>query len=113
MGTTAGRRSDLPGVDLRRVGGAGLAALWLASRPLAVVLGGLAVAVALDERLRRREHHRHVAPVLLGALLDDGELAEVLREAVQQHLAALGMGHLAAAEHDRDLDLVAPLQEAL
>ena len=39
--------------------------------------------------------------------------AEVLREAVEDHLAALGVGHLAAAEHDRDLDLVAPAQEAL
>ena len=55
-----------------------------------------------------REHHHHVAPVLLGPLLDHRELAELLREAVEQLLAALGMGHLAAAEHDRHLDLVAP-----
>src|SRR5215208_4741038 len=61
----------------------------------------------------RCEHHGHVAAVLLGPLLDDGELFQVLREAVEDHLPPLGVGHLAAAEHDRDLDLVARLQEAL
>src|SRR4051794_3330309 len=61
----------------------------------------------------RAEHHRHVAAVLLGPLLDDREIVEVLREAVEDHLAALGVGHLAPAEHDRHLDLVARLQEAL
>src|SRR4051795_7968029 len=59
------------------------------------------------------QHHRHVAAVLLGPLLDDGELLELLREAVEDHLPALRMGHLAPAEHDRHLDLVARLQEAL
>src|SRR3712207_7104492 len=46
------------------------------------------------------------AAVLLGALLDDRELLELLREAVEDRLAALGVRHLAPAEHDRDLDLV-------
>src|SRR5689334_3644958 len=59
------------------------------------------------------QHHRHVAAVLLGPLLDDGELLELLREAVEDHLPALRMGHLAPAEHDRHLDLVARLEEAL
>src|SRR4051812_34149678 len=62
---------------------------------------------------RRAEHHRHVAAVLLGPLLDDRELVEVLREAVEDHLTALGVGHLTPAEHDRHLDLVARLEEAL
>src|SRR5215216_1442859 len=103
--------SDLVRVDRRRLGGAGRLLL----RPLALL--GLLVAVrrvAVSGRdARRRKHHRHVAAVLLGPLLDRGQLAEVLREAVEDHLPALGVGHLAAAEHDRHLDLVARLEEAL
>ena len=38
---------------------------------------------------------------------------ELLGEAVEDHLAALGVRHLAPAEHDRDLDLVLVLEEAL
>src|SRR3712207_5181723 len=53
------------------------------------------------------------AAVLLGALLDDRELLELLREAVEDRLAPLGVRHLAPAEHDRDLDLVLVAQEAL
>jgi hypothetical protein len=68
--------------------------------------------VLLARDPRRGEHHHHVAPVLLRTLLDHRELAELLREAVEQLLAALGVGHLAAAEHDRHLDLVAPVEEA-
>ena len=45
--------------------------------------------------------------------LDHGEAVEVLVEALQQRPAALGVGLLAAAEHDRDLDLVLLAQEAL
>ena len=59
------------------------------------------------------EHHRHVAPVLQRALLDDAELGELLGEAVEDRDAALGVRHLAAAEHDRHLDLVLVAQEAL
>jgi hypothetical protein len=55
----------------------------------------------------------HVAALLLGRLLDRGEIAEVLVEAVEQGAAALGMGLLATAEHDRDLDLVLLVEEAL
>jgi hypothetical protein len=76
-------------------------------------LAGRGGGLVARRRLLRREHHRHVAAVLLGALLDDREISEVLGEAVEDHLAALGVGHLAPAEHDRHLDLVAPLEEAL
>src|SRR3954470_9977274 len=65
-----------------------------------------------EDRLRRAEHHRHVAPVEVGALLDDRQVLELLREALEQLLAALGVRDLAPAEHDRDLDLVLALQEA-
>ena len=75
--------------------------------------GGLGLGLLGSARRPGAEHHRHVAAVLLGPLLDDGELAELLREAVEDDLAALGVRDLAAAEHDRDLDLVARLQEAL
>ena len=66
-----------------------------------------------EHGLRRAEHHRHVAAVLERALLDDAELGELLGEPVEDRDAALGVGHLAAAEHDRDLDLVLVAQEAL
>ena len=70
-------------------------------------------------RLRRRPRPRIRWPPLCrgraacsccglpaAARLDHGELAEVLEEALQQRPAPLGMGLLAAAEHDRHLDLV-------
>src|SRR5581483_6810320 len=62
--------------------------------------------------LRRREQHRHIAPVLDRPLLDDGEVSELLGEALEQRRPTLGMRHLAPAEHDRDLDLVLVAQEA-
>ena len=65
------------------------ASSWFAS---AAVFDGASIIVMLR-------------PSWIGTLLDDGELAELLREAVEQQLAALGVRHLAAAEHDRDLTL--------
>ena len=47
------------------------------------------------------------------ALLDDAVLGELIGEAVEERDAALGVRHLAPAEHDRDLDLVLVAQEAL
>ena len=69
--------------------------------------------LAAEHGLRGPEHHRHVAPVLDRPLLDGADLGELLGEAVEDHHAALGVRDLAAAEHDRDLDLVLVAQEAL
>ena len=52
-------------------------------------------------------------PSCCGLLLDHRQLGDVLEEALEQRSAALGMGLLAAAEHDRHLDLVLLAQEAL
>jgi len=65
-----------------------------------------------EHGLGGREHHRHVAPLLQGTLLDDTQLGELLSEAIENHGAPLGVGHLAPTEHDRDLDLVLVTQEA-
>ena len=67
--------------------------------------------LAGEHRLRRRQHHRHVAAVLERRLLDHGDLRQLAGEPVEQRGAALGVGDLAAAEHDRDLDLVLAQQE--
>ena len=73
--------------------------------PVALLLG--------EELLARREHHVHVAPLLLGLRLDRRDLGDVVVEALQQRPAALRVGLLAAAEHDRHLDLVLVAKEAL
>ena len=83
------------------------------SAPSALGLGRGRVDLPAQHGLRRAEHHRHVAPVLDRALLDDADLGELLGQAVEDHHAALGVRDLAAAEHDRDLDLVLVAQEAL
>ena len=77
------------------------------------VLPGLGVDLTGDDGLGRAEHHRHVAPFLHRALLDYADLGELFGEAVENRGAALGVRHLAPAEHDRDLDLVLVAQEAL
>src|SRR4029453_15294896 len=63
--------------------------------------------------LAGREHRDHVAPVLAGRAVDLGDLDEVGGQPLQQPPPELGVGHLAAAEHDGDLDLVALLEEPL
>src|SRR5918993_1327459 len=76
----------------------GLSRLVSPQHPLEDAAGpGLALRLVFGRRgLLRAEHHGHVAAVLLGPLLDDREVAEILREAVEDHLPALRMGHLAA-----------------
>ena len=61
----------------------------------------------------RRDDHDHVAAVLLRRGLDEAELLDVLGQALQQPEPQFGPGLLAAAEHDRDLHLVALLEEPL
>src|SRR3954463_43933 len=68
-------------------------------------------AVLLLLLAMRGHHHDHVAPVLLGLELDVAELLHVLGEPLEQPEPELGARLLTAAEHDRDLDLVARFQE--
>src|SRR3954454_16542077 len=68
-------------------------------------------AVLLLLLAMRGHHHDHVAPVLLGLELDVAELLHVLREPLEQAEPEFGARLLTAAEHDRDLDLVARFQE--
>ena len=52
-------------------------------------------------------------PSCIGLGSTEAKVARCRREALQQRPAPLGMGLLAAAKHDRHLDLVAPAKEAL
>ena len=60
----------------------------------------------------RRQHHRHVATVLLRGRLDVAVIGDVGAQALQEAVAQLGSRLLASAEHDRDLDLGPRLEEA-
>src|SRR4051812_21948016 len=87
---------------------------WLEGRGL---LGRVARGARLLLRqifqvpLVRSDHHDHVSALLLGHRLDDGEFPEVSDETIQDLSAEVRVGHLAPAEHDRDLDLVPRREE--
>jgi hypothetical protein len=93
----------------------------LEPRPLAgsggVVGGVVVVRLALGSGFRRlfagSEKHAHVAAFLERRRLDHREAVEILEEALEQVAATLGVSLLTTAEHDRDLDLVVVLEEAL
>ena len=122
-GADTGRKLVVPGSDLgsglggcRGLGGArgrlGRAVgsgCGVVRRAAPAALLGLGVGLLL----RGAEHHDHVAAVLLRRALDEAELDDVLGESLQQPEAQLGAGLLATAEHDRDLHLVAGLEEPL
>lgn len=61
--------------------------------------------------LVRTEDHDHVPAVLLRVRLHEAEVGHILRETLQQSVTELRPGLLATTEHDRDLDLVALLEE--
>jgi hypothetical protein len=61
----------------------------------------------------RPDHHDHVPAVLLRRSLHEAKVLDIPGQALQQLEPELGPGLLATPEHDRDLDLVALLQEAL
>src|SRR5215211_4812634 len=61
----------------------------------------------------RREQHVHVAPLLLGLLLDRCQLLDVGEQPLEQPPPPLRICLLATTEHDRHLDLVVLSQEAL
>src|SRR5438067_569972 len=63
--------------------------------------------------LRRPEQHHHVPSVEERRRLDLPDLLDVLRQPHQEVAAALWVRGLAPAEHDRDLDLRALVEEAL
>src|SRR5882762_908759 len=81
-------------------------------RPVSLGLAGRRCGLDLRLVLVRRNHHCHVAAVLLRCGLHDAEIADVLGESLQQPEAQLRSGLLPAPEHDRHLDLVSVLEEA-
>ena len=58
-----------------------------------------------------RQHHDHVSAVELGGCFDLGAGRQLLGDLVEDLLSELGMGHLPATEHDRDLHFVALVEE--
>src|SRR6516162_4394235 len=64
-------------------------------------------------RLPRRQHHHHLAALEAGLLLDLGDFRGITLDSVEELIAELLVRHLAAAEPQRHLDLVAFLEEAL
>src|SRR5436190_13844155 len=79
--------------------------------PLCVFVFGI---VFCNSRvLRRPEHHHHVAPILQRRRLDLADLLHVLRQPHQEVAATFRVVLLPPAEHDRDLDLCALVEEAL
>nr|WP_228430491.1 hypothetical protein [Baekduia soli] len=103
------------GLGRSRTVGGGRVGLGLRGVRVGLGLGGglLLLERAGQHGLARTEHHRHVAPVEVRPLLDDGEVDELLGQAVEDHAPALGVGHLTATEHDGDLHLVLVAEEAL
>ncbi len=86
-------------------------ASWAARSASFSALTHEVVGLGLGLLLVRAQDHDHVAAVLLGRRLDEAQLGDVLGELLQQAEAQLGAVLLATAEHDRDLDLVAGLEE--
>src|SRR5918997_4645710 len=87
-----------------------------------LAVGGALLALAFSLDLRRGARgrvllwghdHYHVAPVEVRLALDAPEVREVLGEPYEELLTQFRVLHLAPAEHDRDLHLVAVAQEAL
>ena len=111
----------------RRLGFSGLGSAAAAARVLALLgalgldlglalggpldLGRLDLGLGLGLLLVRTEDHDHVAAVLLGRRLDEAELLDVVGEPLEQAQPQLGAVLLTTTEHDRDLHLVALLQE--
>ena len=61
---------------------------------------------------RRRQHHQHVAAVLLGRGFDEAVFGHVVGQLLQQVEAEFWTALLATPEHDGDLHLVAGLEKA-
>src|SRR5205085_5147202 len=63
------------------------------------------------QRSARRQHHHHLAAFELWFSLDLGDRADLLAHLLQELHAELEMRHLAAAETQGELHLVALLEE--
>src|SRR5581483_7670401 len=76
---------------------------------ISVWIPGPALALSRNDSQAsaRRQHHHHLAALEAGFHLDLGDLADVVLDAVEQPCAELLVGHFAAAEPQRHLDLVA------
>ena len=66
----------------------------------------------LPSFLRGVQHHRHVATVLAGLRLDHREITDVFGDPAEDPHAELRVGDLTTAQPDRELDLVALVEEA-
>ena len=62
---------------------------------------------------QRGDEHMHVAPFHLRGTFDDGDVLQILGEALQDGQALLRVGHLATAEHDDDFYMIAIIEKAL
>src|ERR687893_2952862 len=87
-----------------------------------LAVGGALLALALSLTLGRGacgqillggHYHYHVASVEVRLALDAPEVREALLEPYEELLTQFRVLHLAPAEHNRDLHLVAVAQEAL
>src|SRR2546425_7039084 len=77
-------------------------------------IGVLSGLLGLDRLFdRRRQYNAQEAALHAGRLLPRRSLAETGQRAVEDLLTDLGMGHLASAEHHRQLHLIAFGEEAL
>ena len=61
--------------------------------------------------LAGNQHHGHVAALQFGEHLHPTDVGHRLGDLVEDAAPQLGVLHLSAAEHDRDLDLAAVAQE--
>ena len=61
----------------------------------------------------RGEHHDHVAAVLLRCCFDEAQRLDIFGELGEKAKTQFGSALFTTAEHDRDFDLVARLQEPL
>ena len=73
----------------------------------------LRFAIGRNRYLARRQHHHHLAAFELGFGFDLGDRRHFLANLGQKLHAELQMRHLATAEAQRQLDLVALVEEAL
>ncbi len=75
-------------------------------------LGCCLVALVIEGTLNRSEEHEHVTAFELRSRLDRSKRFKVLSQTLEHVETLLGMSHLAATEHDGDLNACALLEES-